>query len=299
MNTYCFLGPEGTFTHTAAMEMLGAEAALVPAPTVEEALVWLRAGQYEGAVVPFENSVRGYVPNTLEALLAGTLNQVIGAEKIIDVSFTVYRRAHDEAALKGVASHPFALDQCSRFIREHGLDTYETPSTAAALRDLAEEEHPGWGAIGAPGVGHVYGLARAQDHVEDRSGGQTRFILLGAKSPPRTGADRTVFIVRPGRRGGAVVEPVMEALTSEKLLPVSLRGVPVGTGLGQYAYLVEVAEHIACPGLQRALDRLLALDLHTQFLGSFPVDPTRNVLSDTSVDAPDAVTLADLLAYIE
>ena len=31
MNTYCFLGPEGTFTHTAAMDMLGADAALVPA----------------------------------------------------------------------------------------------------------------------------------------------------------------------------------------------------------------------------------------------------------------------------
>ena len=74
-----YLGPAGTFTEAAlrATPEAGApDAVLRPEPTVIAALDAVRSGEAAGALVPFENSVEGAVPSTLDELASGSPLQI-------------------------------------------------------------------------------------------------------------------------------------------------------------------------------------------------------------------------------
>src|SRR5690242_2912644 len=100
---YAFLGPEGTFAHAAARQLLAGRRAqpgssakidsgpesdsapeLVPYASVTQAIDALHEATVEAAVVPLENSVEGAVPATLDAL-AGDRPLVILAETMLPV----------------------------------------------------------------------------------------------------------------------------------------------------------------------------------------------------------------------
>jgi len=55
-----YLGPAGTSTEAAAAKFFGEKQAIVPVSTVPETLQLLKAGKFEAAVVPLENTIGGW-----------------------------------------------------------------------------------------------------------------------------------------------------------------------------------------------------------------------------------------------
>src|SRR5688572_1070161 len=69
---YAFLGPQGTFTEAALLQVPGAaQSTRVPASNVNAALDKVRDGSVHAAMVPIENSVEGGVTATLDAIAGG------------------------------------------------------------------------------------------------------------------------------------------------------------------------------------------------------------------------------------
>ena len=126
------------------------------------------AGAVDGGVVAFENSLEGSVAENLDEILR-TPEVVLAGERALPVSFALLRAAGDEAPLRAVASHPFALAQCARFLREQRLEAVEAASTAAAARELASAP-PGTGALAPVTAAAVYGLRVEREGLEDETG---------------------------------------------------------------------------------------------------------------------------------
>ncbi len=90
--TYTFLGPEGTFTEAALMQVPGAAAATrIPASNVNAALDMVRDGSADAAMVPIENSVEGGVTATLDAIASGPELRII-REVLVPISFVLVAR---------------------------------------------------------------------------------------------------------------------------------------------------------------------------------------------------------------
>ena len=87
---YAYLGPAGTFAE-AALRTLPSVSEALPAVSVVAALEAVRAGTADCAVVPFENSVEGSVPTTLDELAAGEALHVV-REVVLPVSFALLAR---------------------------------------------------------------------------------------------------------------------------------------------------------------------------------------------------------------
>ena len=85
-----YLGPAGTFAE-AALRTLPDVGTAVPAASVAAALTAVRDGEVDGALVPFENSVEGSVPTTLDELAGGEPLQVV-REVLLPVSFALLAR---------------------------------------------------------------------------------------------------------------------------------------------------------------------------------------------------------------
>ena len=270
-----YLGPEGTFTHQAARDLARAGEDLEPLGSVRDVVRSVERGEAAAGVVAFENSLEGPVPANLDALLLQTTRCVIAGERVLPVSFTLFRTPDDDSPIEVVTSHAFGLAQCSRFIEEAGVEAREAPSTAGACRDLAESPKRGWGAIGPPVAGDMYGLRTERDHIEDDERAATRFVVLRTSCPEPTGKDRSAFSFRPSHdEPGSLVRLLQEfALRDINLTAIKSR--PTKELLGEYIFYIECEGHIREPHLRDAVLGVLRFQSVTRFLGSFPEDAGR------------------------
>jgi len=275
MGKLTYLGPEGTFTHQAARDLAGDGEELVPLGSVRDVVQSVESGEAAAGVVAFESSLEGPVPANLDELLLRTTRCMISGERVRPISFTLFRTEDDQTPLTAVTSHAFGLAQCSRFIEAEKVEAYETASTAGACRDLAESPRSGWGAIGPPMTGEMYGLRAEREHIEDDERAATRFILLKTSCPEPTGKDRSAFSFRPSHdEPGSLVRLLQEfALRDINLTAIKSR--PTKELLGEYIFYIECEGHIREGHVRDAVLGVLRFQSVTRFLGSFPEDDGR------------------------
>lgn len=270
-----YLGPEGTFTHQAALDLVGNGEELLAMPKAPDVVQAVERGDVDGGVVAFENSLEGPIPASLDELLLKTSSCLIAAERVLPVSFTLFRWPGDQEPLRGVASHPFALAQCSRYIDDNGLETKEATSTAAACREVAEMHDPGWGALGPAVAGALYGLRIEAEGLENDERAETRFILLRRDCPPRTGQDRSAFAVRPQQDEPGSLVRLLQEFSLRGINLTAIKSRPAKALLGEYVFYIECEGHILDEPVRGAVLGLLRFPGEVRFLGSFPEDSSR------------------------
>jgi prephenate dehydratase len=266
-----YLGPAGTFAE-AALRTLPDVGAAIPAGSVAAALSLVRGGQVDGAVVPFENSVEGSVPTTLDELAGGEPLQVV-AEVVLPVSFALLARPGTALAdVRTVSTHPHAEAQCRQWLASSvpGAQVVLAPSTADAARMVGEGLYDA--AVSAPVAAEHYGLVALATDIHDNEGAETRFVVVArpTTSPAATGHDRTtVVLFINDDHPGALLEILTEfALRTVNLTRIESR--PTGQGLGRYCFSVDLEGHVTEPHVAEALATLEGICAEVRFLGSYP-----------------------------
>jgi prephenate dehydratase len=274
MAVLAYLGPEGTFTHQAALDVAGPGDELVPMRTAPEVVRAVDDGRAAAGVVAFENSLQGPISENLDEILAGRQGLIAG-ERVIAVSFALFRAPGDETPLVGVSSHRFGLLQCSRFIDERRLETREAPSTAAAVRDVAAAPEPGWGAIAPRIAGDGLDVVVAAEGVENAERAETRFVVLRRTCPPPTGRDRSAFAFQPRSDQPGSLVRLLQEFSVRDINLTAIKSRPAKLSLGDYVFFIECEGHIADPVVRDAVFGLLRFDGEVRFLGSYAEDPER------------------------
>ena len=178
-----YLGPEGTFSEEALLASAAPNASRpVPLPTIYDAVMALRRGELEWAIVPIENSLEGSISVTLD-LLAGEAGGVeIVAEALLGISHSLIAAEPVELSeIDTVLTHPQVPGQCAAFLREQLAHARVLPasSTAEAVRTVARGRHHGHAALGTLLAASIYGGTVIRKGVEDRDDNETRFVWLG------------------------------------------------------------------------------------------------------------------------
>jgi prephenate dehydratase len=282
VGTLAYLGPEGTFTHQAALDLARDGDTLAPAATAVDVVRTVASGEAEGGVVAFENSLEGSVSANLDEILRSP-GALLAGERVLPVSFALLRRRDDDSSLRAVASHPFALAQCARFVSSY--EAVETTSTAAACRDLSA----GVGALAPVTAAGVYGLRVEREGLEDEAAPSTRFVVLRGACPPPTGRDRTFFVVTPRQDEPGSLVRLLQEFSVRGINLTTIESRPTRTLLGEYRFLIECEGHVADAHVRDAVLGLLRFPGETRFLGSFPEDPARHAHAPGPSVSPEAV----------
>src|SRR5690554_6882696 len=131
-----FQGEAGAFSEEAALAF-APEGEAVGYPSFEEAFEATVRGECDYACLPVENSLAGSINQTYDLLTDSVL--LVVAERVVRVHHNLLvppgTRLED---VRRVYSHPQALAQCQRFIREHGLEAVAEYDTAGAAELLVE-----------------------------------------------------------------------------------------------------------------------------------------------------------------
>ncbi|MDQ0754626.1 prephenate dehydratase [Arthrobacter sp. B3I4] len=273
--TYTFLGPEGTFTEAALMQVPGAgEATRVPASNVNTALDKVRDGSADAAMVPIENSVEGGVTATLDAIATGPELRIL-REALVPISFVlVVRPGVRLEDIRRVSTHGHAWAQCRIWVGNHIPEAEYIPgsSTAAAAMGLLEDDVHYDAAICAPIVAAEQpGLTVLAENIGDNPGAVTRFVLVGRPGalPEPTGADKTTVVVPlPEDRPGALME-ILDQFATRGVNLSRIESRPTGQYLGHYFFSIDADGHVGDARVADALAGLHRISPATRFLGSY------------------------------
>ena len=296
-----YLGPEGTFTHEAALGWVrtlaeGPDAPaieLVPLPTVADVYAQVASGEVSHGVVAIENSVEGYVVPSLDAIVAAQ-DVVAIDEAFVTITFDAFALPDDDTPPTQVASHPHGLAQCQAFITSHDLMPVPASSNAAACRDVV----PGQLALGPRICGELYGLRTHTRSVEDFHGARTRFLLLtsrdsaveaGAAGLVRSAADtapdgqavttwRSMLAITPHVTGPGVLARITDAFGSLGVNMSSLITRPLKALEAKYVFIVTVDGAPWDAPVRGVLEGLLTAGDSVKTLGVFP---SRGELDET------------------
>ena len=273
--TYTFLGPEGTFTEAALMQVPGAGAATrIPASNVNAALDKVRDGSADAAMVPIENSVEGGVTATLDAIASGQELRII-REVLVPISFVLVARPGVAVSqIRRISTHGHAWAQCRLWVDANipGAEYVPGSSTAASAMGLLEDGAHYDAAICAPIVAQEQpGLSVLAENIGDNPGAVTRFVLVSrpGRLPERTGADKTTVVVPlPEDRPGALME-ILDQFATRGVNLSRIESRPTGQYLGHYFFSIDADGHIGDARVADALAGLHRISPATRFLGSY------------------------------
>ncbi|WP_405474092.1 prephenate dehydratase [Paenarthrobacter ilicis] len=273
--TYAFLGPEGTFTEAALLQVPdAAKATRIPCTNVNTALERVRSGQADAAMVPIENSVEGGVTATLDAIATGQELRII-REALVPITFVlVARPGVGLSDIKRVSTHGHAWAQCRQWMDQHLPEADYVPGSstaAAALGLLADGGHYD-AAICAPLVASLHPeLSVLGENIGDNPDAVTRFILVSRPGilPEPTGADKTSVVVPlPEDHPGALMD-ILDQFASRGVNLSRIESRPTGQYLGHYFFSIDADGHARDARVADALAGLHRISPATRFLGSY------------------------------
>ncbi|MDT5228855.1 MAG: prephenate dehydratase [Mycobacterium sp.] len=280
MASIAYLGPAGTFTEAALLQMT--EAGLVPqaaagawqplpVDSTIAALDAVRDGAAEFACVPIENSIDGSIMPTLDSLAIGTPLQIY-AELTLDVAFSIAVQPGRTAAdVRTLAAFPVAAAQVRQWLAANLPAAELRPANSNA--DAAQQVADGLvdAAVSSPLAVAHRSLSTLADGVVDEANARTRFVLVGRPGPPpaRTGADRTSVVLRIANVPSALVSTLTEfGIRGIDLTRIESR--PTRTELGTYVFFLDCVGHIDDVVVAEALKALHHRCTDVRYLGSWP-----------------------------
>jgi len=299
-----YLGPPGTFSHTAAMQYAAGKNFLpVCCSGLETVFRRIQAGQMDAGVVPAENSTGGTVGETLD-LLSAVDGVFITGELLLQVhQHLLVRPGVTLQEIKKIYSHPQALFQCRHTLRDKlpGVPVTETASTAAAAFVVSASDRPPAAAVGSISAAENYGLEVLCSDIQDSGDSNvTRFLVLGReKAAPFGGPVRTSLVLAVKDRPGALYHILREfALRKINLTRIESR--PAGNKLGDYIFFIDFLGREDDPAVRTAITDIGEFVLWQRLLGSYPVYRDADDLdADGLAPADETINLANIREKID
>lgn len=260
-----YLGPRGTYSEQAAIDLFGKSSALYPENNISDVFRAVEAGSTDLAVVPIENTTEGAVRETHNLLFE--TNVSICAEINMAIIHSLISSGNDISRIKSVYAHPQALAQCAIWLKAHLPKAEHIAVESNAKAATLAKEHEDSAAIAGDKAADIYGLNVLERGVNDQPGNATRFIALGTIDTQPTGKDKTSLICVLNDKPGALYE-ILGFFAKENISMTRLESQAYKPG--QYAFHIDFIGHI---GEDKVKDVIKNIEKNTKIcrvLGSYP-----------------------------
>jgi chorismate mutase/prephenate dehydratase len=262
-----FLGPEGTFSHEAAISHFGKSASFRAADNLDKVFELVEKDVCSQGIVPIENSYEGSVNRTLDLFYRYDLN--ILAEIFVRIRHQLLSRADGLEDVKMIYSHPMAIAQCRIWINGHipGIPLKEMESTSKAAKIASED--PEAAAIASRFSGESYNLNILEENIEDDPDNVTRFLVIGKNRSGPTGKDKTSIMFFLGHKPGAL-HKALGALAEANINMTRIESRPMKIRNWEYLFFVDLEGHESDENLNMAIKKMEKECVFMKQLGSYP-----------------------------
>ncbi len=262
-----FQGAPGANSHIAVLQA-DPQAIALPCFSFEDAIDAVTGGTAARAMIPIENSLFGRVAD-IHFLLPESGLSIVG-EHFLPIHYALMG-CGTLADVRHAISHPQALGQCRRWLREHAIQPDSYPDTAGAAARVAELGDPAIAAIAPLGAEAIYGLTILADRLEDSDDNMTRFVIL-ARTPvemePEIAA-MTSFVFEVKNVPSALYK-AMGGFATNGVNMTRLESYQRGASFAATTFFADIEGHPDDPAVARALEELSFYARSLRLLGTYP-----------------------------
>lgn len=286
MVSVAYLGPEGTFSHLAAIRQFGTQIDLQPNANLKEVFLRTERGETHFGVVPVENTTEGAVTECFDTLVDSDVT--ICGELMLEISQNLLRRTGDFEGIERVASMWQPLAQCREWLRRRlpNVELIETTSTAQAAQLAAQDGK--LAAIGSEIAADAYGLEVVEGGIEDLRGNTTRFFVIGRETPVSSGNDLTTVVFTTHKNQSGALHRLLESFARNNVNLTSIQSRPVKSKPWEYLFFVDLEGHLDDPHVAEALTEAASMAHSHKVLGSYPrAQPIPSAIVNSVEDSID------------
>ncbi len=268
-----YLGPQGTFTHQAALEFFPkASSEFVPCKSILDIFENIEKDIIEFGVIPIENSLQGTVRETLDYLIEK--NIIIYGEIELRISQNLI--SLNEASLKKIKtvySHPQAFAQTRGWIKVN-LPTaklHSTASTSAAIQRIKELNDETKAAIGTVIASNMYGLKVLSSKIDDIPDNFTRFLVISKKENELKEGNVKTSIVYVTKHVPGALYRVLRIFAEADINLTKIESRPRRKGRWEYIFLMDFEGDKDDPKIKKVLETIKDHVIWYKILGSYPL----------------------------
>ena len=268
---YC--GVPGAFAHIAAKHLYPT-ARLVAFQEFESAYKACESGLVDATILPLENSFAGEVGQVLDLMFSGDLY----VNKMIDVEVCqnlLGVKGARKGEVRKVVSHPQALAQCVRYIRDCGYEVVEMSNTALAAQYVADLGDPSVAAIASAEAAAIYGLEVLERRVNTSSGNTTRFATFTRTRNRPAGRGRMdeyfVLVFTVANEAGSLAK-TLNIIGSHGFNMCNLHSRPMKELMWNYYFFVELEGNVNTPDGEDLLLQMGSVCEKLKLLGTYKRD---------------------------
>ncbi|MCP4258649.1 MAG: prephenate dehydratase [Planctomycetes bacterium] len=261
-----YLGPAGSFSHTASLLKFGQSVEYEPLADITSIFDEVSKGHCDLGLTPVENTKGGGVIETLDALIDS--NVKICAEVQMAIHHSLLGNCSLEDIEK-IYSKPEVFAQCRNWLSATFKEAQTVPvaSTARAAQMVAKE--PKTAAIGSNVAAELYGLRIICENIEDITNNITRFLVISREDAKPTPEDKTAILFSTAHKAGALSD-VLDVFKRFSINMTNIESRPSKKREWEYYFFVDFLGHRVDKNIQDGLAEARKHCLQLSILGSFP-----------------------------
>lgn len=263
-----YLGPQGTFTHLAAIRNFGKKAQYISAESISDCFDKVERQEADYAVVPIENSTEGVINYTLDMFVDSNLK--ICSEATLSISH--YLLAASNVTLnkiKRIYSNPQVFPQCRIWLSRHLPGVEFIPTTSTAKAAIAAKKDKSGACVGNKILAQVYDLNVIASSIEDSSSNITRFLIIANYDSGVSGKDKSSILFSVKDRVG-VLHDVLYSFKKYGINLTKIESRPSKKKPWEYYFFIDFEGHRNSIHVQKALAQLEQQCVFVKILGSYP-----------------------------
>jgi chorismate mutase/prephenate dehydratase len=260
-----YLGPEGTFTHLAALKKFGKKSQYLAAQSIADVFDKVERLEADYGVVPIENSIEGVVNYTLDMFFDSPLK--ICSEITLNISHALL--GHAGKRIKRIYSNPQVFAQCRGWIAQHLERVELVPVSSTAKAAITAKKDTSSACIGNKVLAAIYNLDVIASSIEDSPANITRFLVIGKNDSNPSQKDKTSILCSVRDRVGALHD-MLFSFKKNAINLTKIESRPSKKKPWEYYFFIDFEGHRSSPKVQRVLKGLARQCIFVKILGSYP-----------------------------
>ena len=232
-------GYPGSF-HDEVCQQYFDNAESIPAGSFEILAKMLADDEVDGAVMAIENSIAGTILQNYRILREYGF-WIVGERYLrIKHNLLAYPGTKIED-LKEVHSHPMALNQCLKFLRNYpDIKLVETEDTALSALQVMENKSLDIGSVSSVKAAELYGLDVLGSEIETSKSNYTRFFILARENKQKNDqANKASIYIRIPDVKGQLLK-VLQVIHNHDLNMSKLQSFPVLGQIREYFFHLDI-----------------------------------------------------------
>jgi len=265
-----YLGPEGTNSNLAALEIFPGDFSYVPLPSIEDIFQKVALSHSYYGVIPFENSYQGVINSSLNCLIDYDLKIVKELNFAISHSFCSLNKSLDKLNVSKIASHPQVLGQCSSWLNKNypNAEKIVCTSTAEAAK-LASDSNEIFCIANEYAI-KLFNLYSHEKDIQDSATNSTRFLVIGKMIEESSEKNKTSIMINIADTPGSLIK-ILHPFAELGINMTRIETRPSRNNQYLHTFFIDFEGWFEDSKVQELLINLENISEELRVIGSYPV----------------------------